>query len=153
MIFTECGKHSIFDARLHYLAIAWFHHVTFYFYHVTFIVCIILDILENVWKFLLSFLITLTIHFLDILDDVWKFLLLFLITLTIHLLSPRNYSFKTFLTSEKIKEILIQWKKVILSDSVMSHQKSDPEIRKTAWIQFFQLLKCSHVLDQSLKTV
>ena len=121
MIFTECGKHSIFDARLHYLAIAWFHHVTFYFYHVTFIVCIILDILENVWKFLLSFLITLTIHFLDILDDVWKFLLLFLITLTIHLLSPRNYSFKTFLTSEKIKEILIQWKKVILSDSVMSH--------------------------------
>ena len=99
MIFTECGKHSIFDARLHYLAIAWFHHVTFYFYHVTFIVCIILDIL----------------------DDVWKFLLLFLITLTIHLLSPRNYSFKTFLTSEKIKEILIQWKKVILSDSVMSH--------------------------------
>ena len=104
MIFTECGKHSIFDARLHYLAIAWFHHVTFYFYHVTFIVCIILDILENVWKFLLSFLITLTIHFLDILDDVWKFLLLFLITLTIHLLSPRNYSFKTFLTSEKIKE-------------------------------------------------
>ena len=100
MIFIEwCGKNSNFDARLNYLAIAWFRHITFYFCHITFIFCIILDILGN----------------------VWKFLLLFLITLTIHVLSPRNYSFKTFLTSEEIKEILSQWKKVILSDSVTSH--------------------------------
>ena len=122
MIFIEwCGKNSNFDARLNYLAIAWFRHITFYFCHITFIFCIILDILGNVWTFLLSFLITLTIYFLDILDNVWKVLLLFLITLTIHVLSPRNYSFKTFLTSEEIKEILSQWKKVILSDSVTSH--------------------------------
>ena len=38
---------------------------------------------------------------------------LFLITLTISLMSPRNYSFTTFLTSEKIKEVLSRWKKTI----------------------------------------
>ena len=93
--------------------------VTYHFDHVTFIFCIILDIL----------------------NDVWKFLFLFLITLTIPLLSPRNYSFTTFLTSEKIKEILNQWIKVIFSDSVMSHKKSGPEIRQIASIQGFQFLK------------
>ena len=86
-------------ARLHYLEITRFRHITFRFHHVTFIFCIILDILDN----------------------IWKFLFLFLVTLTIPLLSPRNCSFTTFLTSEKIKEILSCWKKVIFSDSVTSH--------------------------------
>ena len=86
-------------ARLYYLEIIWFHHVTFRFRHVTFIFCIILNIL----------------------DDVLKFLFLFLITLTIPLLSSRNYSFTNFLAWEKIKEILSRWKKVIFSDSVISH--------------------------------
>ena len=50
-----------------------------------------------------------------------NFLFLFLITITIPLLSPRNSSFTTFLTLEKIKEILSWWKKVIFSDSIMWH--------------------------------
>ena len=82
-------------ARRHYLEITRFSHVTFRFRHVTFIFCIVLDIL----------------------DDIWKFLLLFLITLTIPLLSPRKYGYTTFPTSEKIKKILSWWKKVFFSDS------------------------------------
>ena len=76
VIFTDMAK-IIFlmqKARLYYLEIARFRHVTFTF-------CIILDILDN----------------------ASKFLFLLLITLTIPLLSPRNYSFTTFLASEKIK--------------------------------------------------
>ena len=75
VIFTDMAK-IIFlmqKARLYYLEIARFRHVTFTF-------CIILDILDNALKFLFL-----------------------LITLTIPLLSPRNYSFTTFLASEKIK--------------------------------------------------
>ena len=90
---------SMQKGRLHYLEITQFRHITFRFCHVKFIFCIILDIL----------------------DDVWKFLFLFLITLTIPLWSPRNCSFTTFLTSEKIKEILSCWKNIIFSDSVTSH--------------------------------
>ena len=70
VIFTDMAK-IIFlmqKARLYYLEIARFRHVTFTF-----------------------------------LDNALKFLFLLLITLTIPLLSPRNYSFTTFLASEKIK--------------------------------------------------
>ena len=91
-----CKKQDFITWKSHDLIMS---DVTYHFDHVTFIFCIILDIL----------------------NDVWKFLFLFLITLTIPLLSPRNYSFTTFLTSEKIKEILNQWIKVIFSDSVTSH--------------------------------
>ena len=70
------------------------------------------------------------------------------------LIESKKISCTTFLTSEKIKEILSQWKKVRFSDdSITSHQKSGPEIRQIACTQGFQLLKCSHALDQSLETV
>ena len=96
-----CGKNSIFDAKSKTLLLGNHMvpscHISFFLRH--FHICIIFNIL----------------------DDVLKFLFLFLITLTIPLLSLRNYSFTNFLAWEKIKEILSRWKKVIFSDSVISH--------------------------------
>ena len=82
------------------------------------------------------------LHYFGHFGRYMEIFVLFLITLTIPLMSPRNYSFTTFLTSEKIKEVLSRWKKTIFLIS-SSHVRN--LALKLDKLLTFRVFKCWNV--------